>query len=166
VKISGEGLMGPGEYGLHGETVLKLARDIKAVTASGRQVCLVIGGAAASTLKGYSGQGYAAITDAKGGTLTWTYTAAESGMYSLGIRYAMEAGTTPATLTVNGAVVDRSLSLWATGGASTWQTETRSVVLKKGANTITLTTTNKVPAIDLLSISKSESRIQTRPEQR
>jgi uridylate kinase len=44
VKISGEGLMGPGEYGLHGETVLKLARDIKAVLAGGRQVCLVIGG--------------------------------------------------------------------------------------------------------------------------
>ncbi len=44
VKISGEGLMGPSEYGLHGETVLKLARDIKSVVASGREVCLVIGG--------------------------------------------------------------------------------------------------------------------------
>ena len=31
VKISGEGLMGPAEYGVvHSETVLKLARDIKA----------------------------------------------------------------------------------------------------------------------------------------
>ncbi len=44
VKISGEGLMGPGDYGLHGETVLKLAHDVKSVLASGRQVCLVIGG--------------------------------------------------------------------------------------------------------------------------
>ncbi len=44
LKISGEGLMGPAEYGLHGETVLKLARDVKAVTATGRQICLVIGG--------------------------------------------------------------------------------------------------------------------------
>jgi uridylate kinase len=44
VKISGEGLMGPSEYGLHGETVQKLARDVQAVVASGRQVCLVIGG--------------------------------------------------------------------------------------------------------------------------
>ena len=44
VKISGEGLMGPGEYGLHGETVQKLARDVQSVVASGRQVCLVIGG--------------------------------------------------------------------------------------------------------------------------
>lgn len=44
VKVSGEGLMGPDAYGLHGETVFKLARDIKACVAKGRQVCLVIGG--------------------------------------------------------------------------------------------------------------------------
>jgi uridylate kinase len=44
LKISGEGLMGPGEYGLHGETVKKLANDVKSVTAAGREVCLVIGG--------------------------------------------------------------------------------------------------------------------------
>jgi uridylate kinase len=44
VKVSGEGLMGPAEYGLHAETVLKLARDIKAVVAGGHQICLVIGG--------------------------------------------------------------------------------------------------------------------------
>ena len=44
VKISGEGLMGPAEYGLHNDTVLQIARDIKAVMAGGRQICLVIGG--------------------------------------------------------------------------------------------------------------------------
>jgi len=44
VKISGEGLMGPSEYGLHNETVLKIARDVKQVTELGVQVCLVIGG--------------------------------------------------------------------------------------------------------------------------
>jgi len=44
VKISGEGLMGPSEYGLHGDTVLKLAHDVQEVVATGRQVCLVIGG--------------------------------------------------------------------------------------------------------------------------
>jgi uridylate kinase len=44
LKISGEGLMGPDSYGLHGETVVKLARDVKAVAASGIQLCLVIGG--------------------------------------------------------------------------------------------------------------------------
>src|SRR5688572_18370760 len=44
LKISGEGLMGPTGYGLHNETVIKLARDVKAATAAGKQVCLVIGG--------------------------------------------------------------------------------------------------------------------------
>ncbi len=44
VKISGEGLMGPSDYGLHNDTVLKIARDVKSVTATGRQICLVIGG--------------------------------------------------------------------------------------------------------------------------
>jgi uridylate kinase len=44
LKISGEGLMGPGEYGLHGETVRKLAKDVKSVLATGHEICLVIGG--------------------------------------------------------------------------------------------------------------------------
>ena len=53
LKVSGEGLMGPGEYGLHNETVAKLARDVKAVTATGREVCLVIGGG--NIFRGISG---------------------------------------------------------------------------------------------------------------
>jgi len=53
VKVSGEGLMGPSEYGLHNDTVLKLARDIKTVVAAGRQVCLVIGGG--NIFRGLSG---------------------------------------------------------------------------------------------------------------
>jgi uridylate kinase len=44
LKISGEGLMGPSNYGLHNETVAKLARDVKGAIDLGRQVCLVIGG--------------------------------------------------------------------------------------------------------------------------
>ncbi len=44
VKVSGEGLMGTGEYGLDKDAVSKLAQDVKAVVAAGRQVCLVIGG--------------------------------------------------------------------------------------------------------------------------
>jgi uridylate kinase len=44
VKVSGEGLMGAGEYGVDKDAVSKLAQDIKAVVAAGRQICLVIGG--------------------------------------------------------------------------------------------------------------------------
>lgn len=53
VKVSGEGLMGPQEFGLHNETVAKLARDIKAVLDGGKQVCLVIGGG--NIFRGVSG---------------------------------------------------------------------------------------------------------------
>ncbi len=53
LKVSGEGLMGPSEYGLHNETVAKLARDIKTVTGMGKEVCLVIGGG--NIFRGISG---------------------------------------------------------------------------------------------------------------
>jgi uridylate kinase len=53
VKVSGEGLMGPKEFGLHNDTVAKLARDVKAVVDSGHQVCLVIGGG--NIFRGVSG---------------------------------------------------------------------------------------------------------------
>lgn len=36
--------MGPAQFGLHNETIIKLARDVKGLVASGKQVCLVIGG--------------------------------------------------------------------------------------------------------------------------
>jgi uridylate kinase len=44
LKLSGEALMGPGEYGLDPATVSRLAAEVKAVVATGVQVCLVIGG--------------------------------------------------------------------------------------------------------------------------
>jgi len=53
VKVSGEGLMGAGEYGLEKEAVSKLAQDIKTVAAAGRQICLVIGGG--NIFRGLSG---------------------------------------------------------------------------------------------------------------
>ncbi|KJS44013.1 MAG: uridylate kinase [Rhodospirillaceae bacterium BRH_c57] len=53
LKVSGEGLMGPREYGLDTETVQRLAREIKAVVNSGVEVCLVIGGG--NIFRGVSG---------------------------------------------------------------------------------------------------------------
>ena len=44
VKISGEGLMGPDGYGIHKDTILKVASDVKAVHEAGIQICLVVGG--------------------------------------------------------------------------------------------------------------------------
>jgi uridylate kinase len=44
LKLSGEALMGPLDYGIHLPTVNSIAEDIKAVHAMGVQVCLVVGG--------------------------------------------------------------------------------------------------------------------------
>jgi uridylate kinase len=44
LKVSGEALMGPRDYGLDAETIDNIAADIGDVVALGVQVCLVIGG--------------------------------------------------------------------------------------------------------------------------
>ena len=44
LKVSGEALMGGGEYGLDPETVSAIAHDVRDVTRLGAEVCLVIGG--------------------------------------------------------------------------------------------------------------------------
>ena len=53
LKISGEALMGKGEYGLETETVTRIAGEVKAVRETGAQVCLVIGGG--NIFRGVSG---------------------------------------------------------------------------------------------------------------
>ena len=44
LKISGEGLMGDGEYGLDPATVDRIAHEIKSVRDLGAEVCVVVGG--------------------------------------------------------------------------------------------------------------------------
>ncbi len=53
LKLSGEGLMGTRDYGLDPVTVGRIADEIKAVTESGFEVCLVIGGG--NIFRGISG---------------------------------------------------------------------------------------------------------------
>ncbi len=44
LKLSGEALIGPGEYGIHMPTCLGFAEEIAAARASGAELCVVIGG--------------------------------------------------------------------------------------------------------------------------
>jgi uridylate kinase len=44
LKISGEALMGPQEFGLDQATVGRIARDVQSVNRMGVEICLVIGG--------------------------------------------------------------------------------------------------------------------------
>ena len=53
LKMSGEVLMGDGEYGLDSETVKRVANDIKDVVDSGVEVCVVVG--AGNIFRGVAG---------------------------------------------------------------------------------------------------------------
>jgi uridylate kinase len=53
LKISGEGLMGPGEYGLDAATVQRIAAEVKSVHDMGIEVCCVVGGG--NIFRGVSG---------------------------------------------------------------------------------------------------------------
>ena len=53
LKLSGEALMGPREYGLDTDTVAAIARDIGVVVKMGVEVCVVIGGG--NIFRGVSG---------------------------------------------------------------------------------------------------------------
>ncbi|MDE1151228.1 MAG: UMP kinase [Micavibrio sp.] len=53
LKISGEALMGNGEYGIDTETCARIAKDVKEVINLGIEVCLVIGGG--NIFRGISG---------------------------------------------------------------------------------------------------------------
>jgi uridylate kinase len=44
LKLSGEALMGPGQFGIDPDTVASLAAEVKAAKDQGLQLCLVIGG--------------------------------------------------------------------------------------------------------------------------
>ncbi len=53
LKMSGEVLMGPNEFGLHTPTVQRMARDIKEVVELGVEVCVVVG--AGNIFRGVAG---------------------------------------------------------------------------------------------------------------
>lgn len=53
LKLSGEALMGPGQYGLDPATVERIALEVRSVSKLGVQVCVVIGGG--NIFRGVSG---------------------------------------------------------------------------------------------------------------
>ena len=53
LKMSGEVLMGDNEFGLHPETVKRVAEDIQEVVENGVEVCVVVG--AGNIFRGVSG---------------------------------------------------------------------------------------------------------------
>ncbi|WP_326799374.1 carbohydrate-binding protein [Streptomyces sp. NBC_01808] len=91
---------------------------------------------------GYSGSGFCNADNAVGAGAQFTVTASTAGTATISIRYAN--GTTagrPADVSVNGAVAHAAGGFGPTGAWTTWVTQTLTVSVNAGSNTIRLTPT-------------------------
>ncbi|MFI9150124.1 carbohydrate-binding protein [Streptomyces sp. NPDC053367] len=101
---------------------------------------------------GYSGTGFCNGRNATGAALQFTVNAAQAGTATLSVRYANGTTTArPATLTVNGTSAG-SPSFGGTGTWTGWTTQTFSVPVVQGGNTVRFspTTAGGLPNIDYL----------------
>src|ERR671917_133724 len=82
------------------------------------------GGAVASNHSGFSGSGFCDTTNAVGATVQFTLNSAAAGTATLAIRYA-NGGTTnrPASIAVNGTVVQSAFGFEPTGAWTAWVTK-------------------------------------------
>ncbi|MHC4087536.1 MAG: CBM35 domain-containing protein, partial [Planctomycetota bacterium] len=89
---------------------------------------------------GYTGTGYVDYQNSSGDYVLWTINASEAGLASLEFRYALGSGDRPLEITVNGQVVEPSLSFPSTGNFGTWDyTSILMVTLNAGDNTVQAT---------------------------
>ncbi|MEV8314531.1 CBM35 domain-containing protein [Streptomyces sp. NPDC059900] len=107
---------------------------------------------------GYSGSGFCNATNATSAYAQFTVDAATAGTATLRVRFAN--GTTaarPAGVTVNGSAA-ASAAFASTGAWGTWATQTLTVPVKAGSNTIRLspTTSAGLPNIDYLDAEVSD----------
>jgi hypothetical protein len=107
---------------------------------------------------GYSGSGFCNPDNATGVAVQFTFDLAESGTAALDFRYANGSSARPADVVVNGSVVE-SATFGGTGAWANWSTETVTVELDAGANTIRLEATGSdgLANIDYLDVSDASS---------
>jgi hypothetical protein len=117
-------------------------------------------GVAETKNEGYIGDGYLNLDNAVGTSATWYILADAAITTQLGVRYA-NGGTAARgiTVSVNGTQ-QGTLVGKVTGMFTDWDVEYISVTLKKGVNSFTLTstTTDGAPNIDIISFSTSTIR--------
>src|SRR3954447_3616421 len=69
----------------------------------------------AASQTGFSGTGFADFLNASGDSVNWTVTAQTAGLYDLKFRYALQSGSRPLEVRINGQVVSPSFDFAATG---------------------------------------------------
>jgi hypothetical protein len=113
----------------------------------------IVNGVVESEYPGFTGTGYVNSANAVGAAIEFAVPAPAAGAQTLVIRYANGTRTNrPATVSVNGSV-RATLQFPATGGWSTWRTQTLSTPLSAGTNVVRLaaTTSRGLANVDSLS---------------
>ena len=111
---------------------------------------------AASVLHRASGLGFVRFTNPSDDTLTFTVdNCQETGDYTLDFYYALNTGTRPLGLTVNGVVFDSHLVFESTGSWTSWGGKRVAVRLNAGSNTVALSTAGRFgPHLDSMRVTK------------
>jgi predicted alpha-1,6-mannanase (GH76 family) len=91
-----------------------------------------------ATYGAFDGWGYVAGWNADGQSVDFLVDAPADGIYDVTFRYAAGAGDASRTLSVDGSTVVANLAFASTGGWDTYATQTGSVAMTHGVNTISL----------------------------
>lgn len=96
------------------------------------------GAVLASSQVGYHGTGYVDFTNNTGDFIQWNFSVAQAGAYNLSFRYAMQGGSRPLDLLVNGVVKIASMAFPTTGAWTTYSNVNTIQDLVAGNNTVKL----------------------------
>ena len=113
-----------------------------------------------TTNRGFTGASYVNLNDEVGSYVQMTVNAASAGTKTLVIRYANgSSADMPMKITVNGVVVSSSLAFNPTGAYRCWRSQTISVSLNAGDNTIRLESVNSTggPHIDWIALDSTST---------
>ncbi len=128
---------------------------LAAITVYEAEDALLNGPTVASNRTGYTGTGFVEYGTTSGEFIEWTVNSAAGGPAALDFRYANgDTVDRPLELSVNGTVVNASLSFPPTGNWDTWASVSLTSTLNAGANTIRLTSTaGSGPNVDSLTVT-------------
>lgn len=98
------------------------------------------GGVAIGSGRNASGNRFADYTANTNATIRWTISLPKGGLKPIALRYSLPAPSRPLKLSVNGTVVEQALDFPPTSDWETWDWITVPTRLKRGNNTIELTT--------------------------
>jgi hypothetical protein len=98
------------------------------------------GAIVASSQPGYTGTGFADYINNSGDYVNWNINTPEAGLYDLSFRYALQSGTRPLSIQLNGHTIEPSLAFSSTGSWQNWNYATiKSLYLPAGTNSIRAT---------------------------